>query len=361
MDGTELVTWGDFINDVRSASVEHRRPRMADIAASVGVHPSTVSRVLSGDTNLSIRPETRDRILSAVRKQGYRPNAMARALKQSRTGALAMVVPLLRNPIWSSIQRGALQAAVEGGHVVMFLDEPEDSARAPIDYQYLIEESRADGLLIATSERLPRGRQRELSVPHIYLNRRGPHPGNNVVMDEEGAMRRFVEHLAALGHQRVAVIDGFKNIDTAFRRAVAVRSLCSDRGMSASFEHGVDTEIGGYEATVRLLSRRAHPTAIGVGNLGQLFGTLKALRENAALVPRDVSLISFDEDACLEFLEVPITSVSMPLVELGAAAVRALVDRIDGRTGHDVMVSSPLVLVDRSSTGPPRASQRIGG
>ncbi|QNN53248.1 LacI family DNA-binding transcriptional regulator [Nocardioides mesophilus] len=333
---------------------------MADVARSVGVHPSTVSRVLSGDTSLSIRPDTRDRILLAVQKQGYRPNALARALKQSRTGALAMVVPLLRNPIWSSIQRGALHAAAECDQVVMFLDEPEDSARTPIEYQHLIEESRADGLLIATSERLPRGRQRELTVPHVYLNRRGPGEGNNVVMDEEGAMQLFVDHLAALGHRRIAVIDGHKNIDTPFRRAAAVRSLCHERGMSATFEHDADTEIGGYEATLHLLARREHPTAIGVGNLGQLFGVLKALREAGAVVPRDVSLVSFDEDACLEFLEAPITSVSMPLVELGAAAVRALVDRIDGRPGHDVLVRDPLVLVDRSSTAPPRGGRRIG-
>lgn len=333
---------------------------MADVARSVGVHPSTVSRVLSGDTSLSIRPETRDRILLAVQKQGYRPNALARALKQSRTGALAMVVPLLRNPIWSSIQRGALQAAAECDQVVMFLDEPEDSPRTPIDYQHLIEESRADGLLIATSERLPRGSQHELTVPHIYLNRRGPGRGNNVVMDEEGAMRLFVEHLAALGHRRIAVIDGYKNIDTPFRRSVAVRALCQEHGMTPSFEHDADTEIGGYEATLRLLARRDHPTAIGVGNLGQLFGVLKALREAGASVPEDVSLISFDEDACLEFLEAAITSVSMPLMELGAAAVRALVERINGRVGEDVLVSEPLVLVDRSSTGPPRGSRRIG-
>ncbi len=346
---------------VQAPAAEHRRPRMADVARSVGVHASTVSRVLSGDTSLSIRPETRDRILSAVQEQGYRPNAMARALKQSRTGALAMVVPLLRNPIWSSIQRGALHAAAERDQVVMFLDEPEDSTRAPIEYQHLIEESRADGLLIATSERLPRGRQRELTVPHIYLNRRGPGQGNNVVMDEEGAMRLFVDHLAGLGHRRIDVIDGFKNIDTPFRRTAAVRALCRERGLTATFEHGVDTEIGGYEATLRLLARRERPTAIGVGNLGQLFGVLKALREAGAVVPRDVSLVSFDEDACLEFLDVAITSVSMPLVELGSAAVRALMDRIDGRPGDDVMVSDPLLLIDRASTAAPRATKRFSG
>jgi LacI family transcriptional regulator len=334
---------------------------MADIAASVGVHPSTVSRVLSGDTSLSIRPDTRDRILRAVRKQGYRPNAMARGLKQSRTGALAMVLPLLRNPVWSSIQRGALQAAAEGGQVVMFLDEPEDRTRAPIEYQHLIEESRADGLVIATAERLSRGRPRELTVPHVYLNRRGPTPGNNVVMDEEGAMRLFVEHLANLGHRRIDVIDGFKNVDTAFRRATAVRALCRELGILARWEHAEDTEIGGYDATMRLLSRRELPTAIGIGNLSQMFGALKALREAGAHVPRDVSLISFDEDACLEFLDVSITSVSMPLQQLGAAAVLALMGRINGLPGTDVMISDPLVLVERSSTAPPRSSRRFGG
>jgi LacI family transcriptional regulator len=315
--------------------------------------------VLNGDTSLSIRPETRDRILMAARRQGYRPNAMARALKRSRTGALAMVVPLLRNPIWSSIQRGALQAAVDGGQVVMILEEPQDAVRPPTDYQYLVEESRADGLLIATAQRSGGERPCTPTVPHVYLNRRGPQPGNNVVMDEEKAMQLFVEHLSALGHRRLGVVDGFKIIDTVYRRAVAVRALCPTHGMSAAFEHAEDTEAGGYEATMRLLARGDVPTAVGVGNLNQVFGAMKALREVGASVPGDVSLISFDEDDCLGFLEVPIASVSMPLRELGAAAVLALIDRVNGKAGDDVLVSDPLILVERASTAAPRASRRL--
>ena len=335
-----------------------RRPRMADIARSVGVHPSTVSRVLSGDTELSIRPETRERILQTIEEQGYRPNALARALRSSRTGALAMVMPLLRNPIWSSIQRGALHAAAEHDQVVMFLDEPEGTHRTPADYQHLIEESRADGLLIATSLRA-RGGQAALSVPHVYLNRRGPDIDNNVVMDEEGAMALFVEHLHSLGHRRIAVIDGHKNIDTAYRRSVAIRDHCAARGMTVSFVHADDSEMGGYDAARQLLGRREHPTAIGIGNLSQVFGVLKALRDAGATVPHDVSLVSFDEDACLEFLDVGVTSVSMPLEQLGAAAVHALVDRINGRNGGSVLVTDPLTLVARGSTGQPRASRTM--
>jgi LacI family transcriptional regulator len=338
---------------------ENRRPRLADIAEAVGLHVSTVSRVLNGDASLSIRPETRDRILATARRQRYRPNAMARGLKQARTGALAMVVPLLRNPIWASIQRGALQAAVDGGQVVMILEEPPDRTRPPADYQYLVEESRADGLLIATAQRSVGERSRTPTVPHVYLNRRGPRPGNNVVMDEEKAMCLFVERLSGLGHRRLGVLDGFKTIDTVHRRATAIRRLCAEHGMSAAFVHAEDTEAGGYDATMELLARRDVPTAIGIGNLNQLFGAMKALRERGASVPEDMSLVSFDEDDCLGYLEVPVTSVSMPLEALGAAAVRALIERVDGGPGTDVLLSDPLVLVERDSAAEPRPARRL--
>ncbi len=350
---------GFAINRVTPGTAGRRPARLVDVAEAVGLHVSTVSRVLNEDANLSIRPETRNRILAAAQQQGYRPNAMARALKASRTGALAMVVPLLRNPIWSSIQRGALHAAATASQVLMIVEQPEDDLRRPSDYQYLIQESRADGLLIATARRSGGESPRSLTVPHIYLNRRGPQPGNNVVMDEEAAMLLFVDHLHDLGHRRVGIVDGLKAIDTVQRRTVATRALCAEQGMSATFEHAEDTEMAGYEATVRLLSRRSVPTALGVGNLSQLFGMLKALREAGASVPRDISVVSFDEDQCLAFLEVPIASVSMPLFELGAAAVRALILRVDGIPGTDEVVGDPPVLIERGSTAAPRRTGRL--
>src|SRR5580693_878812 len=165
-----------------------RASRLIDIAAAAGVHVSTVSRVLNGDPALSIRPETYERVLGAARAQGYRPNALARALKQSRTGALAMVVPLLRNPIWTRLQRGALQQARERGYVVMIMEELTEEPRPPGDYRYLVEESRVDGLLLATALRVPEHHALVKAIPHVYVNRRGPDPGNDVVMDEAGAV-----------------------------------------------------------------------------------------------------------------------------------------------------------------------------
>jgi LacI family transcriptional regulator len=161
---------------------QRRASRLVDIAEAVGVHVSTVSRVLNGDPAQSIRPEIYERILSTARQQGYRPNALARALKRRRIGAFAFVVPLLRNPIWSSLQGGALQRARERGYVVMIMEEPTEDPKPPGDYRYLVEESRADGLLLATQLRIPEHAEGVAAVPHVYVNRRGPGRGNDVVM-----------------------------------------------------------------------------------------------------------------------------------------------------------------------------------
>src|SRR5499427_10271635 len=195
-----------------------RAVRLVDIANAVGVHVSTVSRVLNGDPGLSIRPETIDRILTTARTQGYRPNALARALKRDRTGAFAFVVPLLRNPIWVRLQRGALQRAAELGYVVMIMEEPADDQKPPGSYRYLVDESRADGLLIATSLRIAEHADGVTIAPHVYVNRRGPYSGNNVVMDEPGAVRLFIDHLASFGHRSVCLIDGSAAVDTVHRR-----------------------------------------------------------------------------------------------------------------------------------------------
>lgn len=349
----------DRVPRQRSAGAGSRRAaRLVDIASAAGVHVSTVSRVLNGDPGLSIRPETIERILTTARTQGYRPNALARALKRDRTGAFAFVVPLLRNPIWVRLQRGALQRADERGYVVMMMEEPTEEPKPPDAYRYLVEESRADGLLLATALRLTGPAAGVRDVPHVFVNRRGPHRGNDVVMDETRAVRLFVDHVAGLGHRSLVLIDGPRDVDTVHRRVSAARRYGAAAGLAVTIRHAPATEEGGWDTTRDMLRAGPLPTACGVGSINQLFGVLAALRDAGAAVPGDVSVVSFDEDECLAFLEVAVTSVCMPLAELGAAAVDALVARIEGRpTGDgrsaDVLVREPMYLIPRASVGPP--------
>lgn len=387
------------------------RARLVDIASAVGVHPSTVSRVLNGNITHSIRPEVIEKIHAEASARGYRPNAMARALRERRTGALTFVVPLLRNPIWARLQRGALLRATERGYVVMIMEEPVEDPQPPGAYDYLVAESRADGLLIATALRDGPGTggagasasaeaeddadnsktrdkgQRMSVVPHVYVNRRGPDSGNNVIMDESAAVRMVVDHVADLGHRGVLLVDGPRTVDTVHRRVTTLRRHCAARGIRAVVRCTELTEKGGFEVVRRLLeagpppgkapsgasqSGTALPTAIAVGSIEQVFGVLAALRAARVPVPGEVSLVSFDDDESLAYLDVPVTSVRMPLAELGAAAVDALIARIDGGTGPDgvgtggpgtggagtdVLITAPITLVPRGSTGPPGAGR----
>src|SRR5919201_723009 len=244
-----------------------RGPRLIDIAEAVGVHVSTVSRVLNGDPAQSVRPEVYRRILSTARQQGYRPNALARALKRRHTGAIAFVIPLLRNPIWVRLQRGALQRAADRGYVVMIMEEPGDDPKPPAAYRYLVEESRADGLLLATALRSPEHAPGVPEVPHVYVNRRGPDHGHDVVMDEPGAVRLFLDHVAGSGHRSVALIDGPPEVDTVHRRVSAARRTCAARGIRLTVRHAAATEDGGWEAMTRILRGGMRPTACGVGSL----------------------------------------------------------------------------------------------
>ncbi len=326
-----------------------RRSRLVDIAEAVGVHVSTVSRVLNGDPAQSIRPEVYERILATARQQGYRPNALARALKRRRTGALALVVPLLRNPIWARLQRGALQQARDRGYVIMIMEEPTEDPRPPADYGYLVEESRADGLLLATALRVPGHAAGMNGPPHVYVNRRGPDRGHDVIMDEPGAIRMFLDCGAGLGHRNFALLDGPPEVDTVYRRVGAARRACAARGLGLAVRHAAPTEDGGYDATTRMLRRGPRPTFCGVGSLNQVFGVMAALREAGVEVPGEMSLVSFDDDECLTYLEVPVASIRMPLSELGAAAVDALIARIEGAPAGDVMVREPMSLIRRGS------------
>jgi len=338
--------------DTPRATGRRRASRLVDIAEAVGVHTSTVSRVLNGDPTQSVRPEIYEQILQTARLQGYRPNALARALKQRRTRALAFVVPLLRNPIWVRLQRGALQRAADLGYVVMIMEEPADDQKPPGSYRYLVDESRADGLLIATSLRIAEHADGVTIAPHVYVNRRGPHSGNNVVMDEPGAVRLFVDHVARYGHRSVCLIDGSAEVDTVHRRVSAAKRICAARGMRLTVLHAEATEEGGWQAARKLLRGPERPTACGVGSLNQVFGVMAALRAAGVPVPGAMSLVSFDEDECLAFLEVPVTSVAMPLAELGGAAVDALITRVEGGKERDMLIREPMTMVHRDSVAP---------
>ena len=335
---------------------ETRRPaRLHEVAREAGVHVSTASRVINDAHDASVRPETRERILAAARKLNYRPNAMARGLRLSTTGAIGFLVPSLRNPANSPIARSAVARAWERGYVVLLAEDSGDEA-AQGAYERLVVQHRIDGLVIQSArmgapffDHFDDGH-----VPCVFVDRAYTRPGRNVTMRDEDAGRLAADHLADLGHVRVGHIAGPSDLDTTERRRRGFVARAAERGLQVSVHEALLDERAGLDAYAAITAATPAPTALYVANFNPAIGALAGARAAGVRIPADISLLSHDDDPLAEFLEVPLTAIDMPLGRLGAVAVDALIDQIEGGEPHDRLLEEAPRIVDRGSTAAPR-------
>lgn len=339
-----------------SSSGADQQPRaatLADVAKAAEVHFSTVSRVLNGSPSLNIRPETRERILRVAAELRYRPNAIARGLRLASTGALGLLVPSLRNPVYSEIIRGAFERAWARNFVVV-LAEDSGASDSPRAYERLVVEGRIDGLLIASAR--PGNPVLQLSkqelAPCVFVNRRYVGGGQNVSMREEDAGRLAAAHLIELGHKSLGHVAGPADLDTAHRRMDGFVEGAKRTRRKPAVVHGRFDERSGYAALEELMGRRSPPTGVFVSNLNQAVGVLASARAAGIEVPRDLSIVTYDDDPLGEYVDPALTAIRMPLYELGVAGVDALLDRLDGARSEDIVLERAPELVVRASTGP---------
>lgn len=337
------------------------RVRLIDVARLSGVTKSSASRVLNNDPTLKLRPETRERVWEVARELGYKPHAGARALAGAQARALALLIPDLTNPVYSRIVRGAYQQALKQGYFVLLAEDTDDLA-ADESFAELVESGRVDGLLIASarpahkllySPRLSR-------IPHVFVNRELAGSARNVGMDLAAASWCAVDHLHRLGHSRIGHIAGPAELGPARAREDGFRSRTAALGLgNCAIEHADFSERGGFEGARRLLERRPDVTALYTSTLSQAVGTMHAVRRLGLRIPDDVSVIGYDDLPLAEYLDPPLTTVAMPLVDLGAAAVDAVIDQLRGQAPADIRVPTAPRVVTRESTGPvPRDGER---
>lgn len=343
----------------------HRvRATIIDVATEAGVHPSTVSRVLTGHTGTTLRPATRERVLAAADRLGYRPSAIARGLRLQQTMTLGMLVPDITNPFFSEIIKGAEEAALARGYNLILCnteDEPEREAA----YLDLLRRRQVDGLLIASSQ-MADARIAELrgegGIPFVLLNRatRADDDDLAVVVDNASAAFDAVAHLAALGHRRVGHIAGPQGTTTGlerlegFRAGVSAMGLATDPGLVVEAD-GFTIEEGS-RALMTMLADGARPTAVFAANDMIAIGILQRLRDVGVVVPRGMSVVGFNDIPLAGLLEPALTTVRVPQREMGIAGADLLIDRLEGRPIEDGRVTLPTELVIRASTAAPPAA-----
>ena len=335
-------------------SHEPSRPvTIYDVARAVGVAPSTVSRAFARPGR--VNAETAARIRRAAAELGYRANSLARALPTGRTSMIALAISDITNPFYNEIIRGAQMAATEGGYTILLADTQESGAveREALDRAMAM----VDGIVLTTT-RMSDSAIRVMAKqrPMIVLNR-AVSDVPSVVTDNPRGMRRAVEHLAELGHERITYAAG---PEASWTDGVRWRSL-REAAMELELQvrrtaPGTSTLAGGAKAAAEFVR---HPTtAVIAYNDRVAIGLMRELIAAGALIPRDVSVVGFDNIFGAELVTPALTTVAAPLRAMGLTAVRNLLAIIGGaRPRATEPMTLPSRLVVRASTAPPRRAR----
>lgn len=348
----------------RSTPLDTRRVTLADVAASAKVDRSVVSRVINDDPRLSISAETRARVLATIERLNYRPNMIARSLRTRRAQALGLLIPDFENPIYTSVIAGAESAAARR-NLVLLIGSLEGAGGSAESYIRLLGEGRVDGMLLAGTD--PTGelvaQLDQAGLPWMLVVRRMKSARRYVILDDERGAGIGVEHLAQLGHRRIGHIAGEKGADTTARRRAGYLQAMRDAGLevrSDAIERGDYTYAGGARAMRRLLGRAEPPTGILAANIASAIGAIAAAQAEGVLVPEQLSVVAIHDLTLAEYVRPALTTVRMPLRELGERAIELLLNSAADERVEEV-VRGEMQLIARDSTAPPPHSTKARG
>jgi LacI family transcriptional regulator len=331
-----------------------QRVTIATVARQLGVHPSTVSRALR-ETNDGITNPRAARIREVALELGYQPNPWARSLRTQRSGLIGLVVPRLTDGVLARMFEAAEdRARAIGNHAVT-------SSTRDIDGEELrlvraLRELRVDGFVLATSTlRDPvLDELDQQGVPFVLLNRRsGDYPV--VRGDDELGGYLATRHLLSKGHTRIGYIGGPAGVSTSedrrrgYERALGEAGIQVDASVTAGSSFSAE---GGARAASNLLTSTHPPTAIFAVNDAVAIGAMAVARDLGLTIPRDLAVVGYNDTDLAGLLPVPLSSISVPIDEMGRRAVELLLDRIAGKSVASLVMTPRLTA--RASSAAPR-------
>lgn len=327
-----------------------------DVAQQANVSISTVSRTFTSPD--LVKPQTRTRVLAVAEELGYQPPSSPPEAVIERTGRIGIVVPDLTNPFYVGILNG-VQATARQHEISVDLGNSDEDPATEDDL--LREMARQVDGIILCSPTINDDRVRRIAEDTtLVLVNRELSGVPSVVMDSADGMRQAVAHLAALGHHRIAFLNGPRTSWSSDQRRRGLASAVEGQDMDivefGPFSPRFESGLQGTD-----LALAAEVTAIIAYNDMVAFGALARLNARGARVPEDVSLIGFDDLIFASISAPPLTTVSMPTEAAGRAAVNLLAARLrpkplggGGDTGTDAEVRVlDTYLIVRATTAPP--------
>lgn len=341
-------------------------PTLKDVATLAGVSIGTISRVLNN--HRAVSPVTREKVEEAIRKLNYTPNSLARSLVTGRAQSFGLFV-VQQNPIRRSawpyellVIQGISDFLKDKGWDLQISWCYREEINDPRFVAQMVNRRNVDGILIMSFWSIELPALLELvsrDVPFMLIGFRNPtHPIRSIEFDNAGATKQLVEYLIKLGHRDFALITGESETLHMIDRLKGFHDALSEAGLSLrnGMLRRADWSIeAGYEHMVEILRYSPHPTAVVCGNDNLAAGAIKAITEHGLSVPEDISVVGFDDSAIAEAVEPSLTTVSVPIFEMGQLAAEKLFLEVnEAQSVRDERVVLPCKIVVRDSTAPPR-------
>jgi DNA-binding LacI/PurR family transcriptional regulator len=327
-----------------------------EIAKRAKVSTATVSRAINRVP--TVNPALAKRVWSVIEELGYYPNTQARALVSGRSRIFGLIISEITNPFFPEIVQVFETIAVQHRYEILLTSTGNDPKRMESAVRRMIER-RVEGVAIMTfgMEEVLLEDLKLRQVPLVFVDVGPPRPRvSNIRIDYLNGIRQAVQHLAALRHEKIAFITGPLRLKSAmarkqaFLRSMQEIGLDTDPGLVVEGDHTVE---GGLAAFTRLLAGTVRPTAVLCSNDMTAIGVMRKSHDAGLSIPRDISVIGFDDIRLAQFVIPPLTSVQMSQPELARLAFHALLAEVERETpapnGTDYLLKTNLVL--RESTG----------
>jgi LacI family transcriptional regulator len=347
----------------RKSSSNRRRAAASirDVAKRARVSIATVSRAVNRIS--TVDPELARRVWKAVDEVGYVPNTQARALVSGRSRILGLIVSEITNPFFPELVQEFENLAVAQGYEVMIGSTNYDPVRTESLIRRMLQRG-VDGVAVMTfgiEEQLVM-KLVEREFPLVFVDAGPDLPNIRVLKVNYGeGIREAVQHLAALGHRQIAFITGPLRMRSAVARRDAFRKSMGEVGLATPAKHileGNHTMEGGMAAMERVAALAELPTAVLCSNDMTAIGVLHGLYKTTHKVPKDISVVGFEDIHLAQFMLPPLTTVQMSCKDLATAAVQALRAGIEPdhpkATQKEWPISTRLVV--RKSTAFPRGT-----
>jgi LacI family transcriptional regulator len=325
-----------------------------DVAQAAGVHVSTVSRALDPNRRQLISAEVLKQVEAAARRLGYRPNRTAAALRTGRSNFIGVLLPDITNSVFPPILEG-IEASASARHYFMLIANVRDAANAKAVLERLLAQQVA-GLIMATVTRDDPLVEfvTATGLPTVLVNRADDSGRlGAVVSDDRLAMKFAVDHVAQLGHKRIAHLAGPQNSPTGLGRRQGFEQALRDHALQPGsiVECTAYSREAGRAAMQQLLATASsRPEAVVCCNDLVALGAYDVMHAAGLRVPEDISITGHNDMPLVDLVAPPLTTVRLPHRELGWRAAEMMFDLILGKPGSASTVVLRPELVVRAST-----------